>query len=103
MTDSRMTKLCADAMGIPVVSVAGRWYIGSYWEDGYNPLQLDDQAMALVKKLGLNIGRLESGWEVRSDNTLVTNADLNRAIVECSTYTQLRLEGKWPIYGPETR
>jgi hypothetical protein len=90
MTDLEMTKLCADAMGIKVVFAAGRWYINSYWEDCYSPLDLDDHAMALVKRFKLhtftNLDGDRDVWVCLDDydNRNHGNAsDLNRAIVEC--------------------
>jgi hypothetical protein len=90
MTDIEMTKLCADAMGITVVFAAGRWYINSYWEDCYGPLDLDDQAMELLKRFKLHSFTNMDGdreiWVCLNDtnNSHFGNApDLNRAIVEC--------------------
>ena len=103
MTDLEITRLCAEAMGY-TVEIASRpklkrhlkplpkavWGIGKYDRLLYDPLHDDAQAMALVKKLGLDIQQFY--W----DDPLVSkhdaqgellgearNADLNSAICEC--------------------
>ena len=98
MTDLEMTKLCAEAIGItaamhPIRGTIQRWwYMDGNVERQYGPLWDDAQAMALVKKLNLNIQSpypddLEPSWQVYSgaNTTLIGcyRPDLNRAIVEC--------------------
>lgn len=122
MNDLEITKLCAEAMGIVLMSWddhrLARMYLteklqsrddayykldgkleGSVdnwewfcWESNllanFNPLHDDAQAMALVKKFGLDIisdpDASGKDWDVRH---LLTSAscstDLNRAICEC--------------------
>ena len=95
MTDLEMMKLCADAMGLNVSPWGENNLEYRTWHgpDGnhptlhiYNPLHDDAQAMALVKKIGLDIVRIDTFWTVGQGYTLdvgVDNADLNRAICEC--------------------
>ena len=93
MTDLEMTKLCAEAMGM-ILSGKQR-HQGIYCRKGsyvvkFDPLHDDAQAMALVKKFDLHVGKTlrtptmpRGSWFVsRTDKYEVTNADLNRAIVE---------------------
>ena len=101
MTDLEITKLCAEAMGVSVIKT--RAYYGSeadspeslpeHWlqEIGvgewqqYDPLHDDAQAMALVKKFKLGIGREDGDdmWAVGRIFIETINQDLNRAICEC--------------------
>jgi len=95
MTDLEITKLCAEAMGIPCVYVRPPgWderdhYLVARDGGAYNPLHDDAQAMALVKRFDLNFEKFPgSSWEVSrwSGNTWseeLFNDDLNRAICEC--------------------
>ncbi len=93
LTDLEMTKLCADAMGFhrsDDLREQGWFYLRNfcYPNPPYDPLRDDVQAMALVKKIGLDIHcRADmNGWYVgraRLHEGLFINADLNRAIVEC--------------------
>lgn len=94
MTDLEMTKLCAEVIG---KSTGERFYIkenGSvvylYKNKKYDPLHDDTQAMALVKKLKLNVECTHHGWNVyyRLHDFDTYNADLNRAIVECVALMQ---------------
>ena len=97
MTDLEITKLCAEAMGLSVrkeskegelpawiVTQMPGTYLPSY---DYYPLHDDAQAMALVKKLLLDISHCApSGWMVFSgngDGVDKFDEDLNRAICEC--------------------
>ena len=104
MTDLEITQLCAEAMGlkglIPLAEITTHFKDSNYsaiaekcWPDDedaqyYDPLRDDAQAMALVKKMGLDIHcRADmNGWYVgreRLHEGLFINADLNRAICEC--------------------
>ena len=118
MTDVEITKLCAEAMGwkhlgavgVPVPPEDKRDRSGLWCRSGANdwwinpegetvcgpcvgipdPLHDDAQAMALVKKFDLEIGRPWDRWTVtpvgkqRLNYELHTSApDLNRAICEC--------------------
>lgn len=105
MTDLEMTILCAEAMGLPEIQpriesdgkdhgrVGYRTKPGvSEWLGLYAPLRDDAQAMALVKKLRLNIGPIwrdsETYWAVsfpvrNGPTEWFESEDLNRAIVEC--------------------
>jgi hypothetical protein len=86
VSDLEITKLCARAMGWKV-KLNPLTYI---W---YNPLHDDAQAMAVVKKLNIQIGRVIVAhnprildWEVwiNFDRTNSAHSpNLNRAIVEC--------------------
>ena len=93
MTDLEMTKLCAEAMWIDTRSPWEAWWRGVASRPTlkdyppFDPLHDDAQAMALVKKLELDISHCEpSGWIVFSgdgDGIDAIAEDLNRAIVEC--------------------
>src|SRR3990167_2525506 len=100
MTDLEMTRLGAEAMekaSIHIADIHGRMPVqadkGYIWSDAgrYDPLHDDAQAMALVKKFDLHIGKTlrtpespRGEWFVsRTDKYEVDGTDLNRAIVEC--------------------
>ena len=97
MTDLEITKLCAEALDIPldidgipnVVSVTDPNAPFLLNRVPWNPLHDDAQAMALVKKLQLFIMPEHEGlaWHVsdKKDNEKfgVGDDDLNRAICEC--------------------
>jgi hypothetical protein len=104
MDDLEMTKLCAEAMDLPTPEIRGeavfcggfttRGFTGkSEYRSGgmrYNPLHDDAQAMALVKKFGLDIqffywNEPEVSKHDAHGKLLCKsqNADLNRAICEC--------------------
>lgn len=95
MTDLEMTALCADAMGHTPEVHQDRVYVYDRESApfGYDPLQNDEEAMALVKKFQLWISSFpEEGWRVQYDATEKDiesiNRDLNRAIVECVALMQ---------------
>ena len=100
MSDLEITRQCAEAMGLLFrvkengvgnedVSLDGvdLYDEGSnMWNRCYSPLQDDAQAMALVKRFGLDIQRYD-GWCVRKSDghgggEWYCEDDLNRAIVE---------------------
>ena len=100
MIDLEMTRLCAEAMGLPVFCIADVFYrkdegplhgtIGIIDIGGvYDPLHDDTQAMALVKKFHLGFQSIDNdtAWEVTHYTNKMSlktrNTDLNRAIVEC--------------------
>ena len=104
MTDLELTWLCAEAMdvvykgGIPSVAEKRHlcWPECFDFQEGehggpvrYDPLHDDAQAMALVKKFGLFLGRFKDGhWCVDPPDQAeqlcsFRSTDLNRAIVEC--------------------
>lgn len=94
MSDLEMTKACAEAIGLESdQTTEERERIGYWLTDGrlYDPFTFDAQAMALVKKLKLEIflSTKDEGWYVMSNKVVdgaeivATNHDLNRAIVEC--------------------
>lgn len=89
MTDLDMTRRCAKAVGLGVPFKCGDDYLiynGSGVVDDliYQPLKNDEQAMELIKKFHLTISRGLDGWSANYAATgWVSNADLNRAIVEC--------------------
>jgi len=95
MTDLEMTKLCAEAMGYRVDNKALYKDRASsvFLESGqtFGPLRDDAQAMALVKKCGLQI----TGKATRRvgpklwESPYAINADINRAIVECVAKMQM--------------
>lgn len=96
MTDDEMTKLCAKVMGLEITFADAH---GVFVHDAkipgprvYSPLHDDAQAMALVKKLRLDINYatdegVSVSWfsndSVDADHVQTHSADLNRAIVEC--------------------
>ena len=93
MTYLEITKLCAEAMGFgnlamtPFTDSQGRQRLVLENGKTYWPLHDDAQAMALVKKFGIEIHcRTDrNGWYVgiiESDG-MVPHVDLNRAICEC--------------------
>ena len=92
MTDLEITRLCAEAMGYGYEQATNIGLIrltdtGHY----FDPLHDDAQAMALVKRFHLHIGktlRLPNHpfgkWFVsKTDQFEVPGDDLNRAICEC--------------------
>lgn len=116
MTDIEMTKLCAEAMGLYLLPAYPKGHLlynpnhdrgglmwsgevdgqGCYFIQGgaYDPLHNDEQAMALVKKLGLTVDPAQDeppfDWRVVVaiggdwDNQAAGESDnLNRAIVQC--------------------
>lgn len=113
MTDLEIIRMCAKAMKIPLYYPFGKeaafyrwtgtWSERDTSDDGgalkvYDPLHDDAQAMALVKKFDMAIGRALSpikGWGAgiwSKDNhctDYVICADLNRAICECCARMQL--------------
>lgn len=89
MTDLEIVRKCAERMrysdvqrkGDHVHDKNGNIIPGIYW-----PLEDDAQAMALVKKVGISIGRSFSGeWFCQDfDKGIISESkDLNRAICEC--------------------
>ena len=108
MSDTEITRLCAEAMGLDVADDAEPVH---YWQGRnpaslhrYDPLHDDAQAMALVKRFDMVIERNGGGragepgmrelWAATlfvarpkvkgADTFVVRNApDLNRAICEC--------------------
>ena len=104
MTDLEMTLMCAEAMGYEASEVQQDTDFSGEYKDtvlevegeDYDPLHDDSQAMALVKKLELSIGRNQGvEWDVENRHTefgnryvCVMNKDLNRAIVECVAKAQ---------------
>tara|TARA_R110000868_G_scaffold90751_1_gene251504 strand:+ start:316 stop:657 length:342 start_codon:yes stop_codon:yes gene_type:complete len=109
MSDLEITRLCAEAMGLPVRASpfgGGHPFVpcGNAERDVvdsqgplkiYDPLHDDAQAMALVKTFKLRIDRdrgIPERWGVFSKPTfgdVHINADLNRAICECCARMQL--------------
>lgn len=86
MTDTEITRLCAESMNIAFSVGAGLWRDG---RTNYDPLHNDSQAMALVKKF-----RLSCGWDydkmiwcetmdVEPYIVIRDADDLNHAICEC--------------------
>ena len=101
MTDLEMVRKCAEAMGLEVVEIDGALYLPSGFEEGprYDPLHDDAQAMALVKKCGLEIIPSVYGWDVWKSrcggvSSHAEHKDLNRAIVECVANMQAAKEGR---------
>ena len=99
MTDLEITKACAEAMGFSVIDshgvyglLCGRELDSGYGEGLFDPLHDDAQAMALVKKFGLNISwgpERFNEWcvwviVVGQINAVSSQGpNLNRAICEC--------------------
>lgn len=102
MDDLEITKLCAEAMGFEYHSAISehashlllRATNGSYGKK-YDPLHDDAQAMALVKKFGLQIRLTNQSWHVwdADDSGCVLCKDLNRAICECVAKMQQAKKG----------
>ena len=105
MDDLEIVKLCADEMGIDVTLQNYRGTIQRYYfMDGrvqmeYNPLFIDEQCFALIKRFGLDIEAPSemtgTQWEVYKQEHITgkpigtsTSTDLNRAI--CLCVAQLR-------------
>ena len=94
MTAPENVRLCAEAMRLDIADDAAPVH---YWQGKnpssltrYDPLHDDAQAMALVKKFGLNIAKIEgcdwAVWRSRIDghnDAICGSPDLNTAIVEC--------------------
>lgn len=91
-----MTKLCAEAMGYVVGPHDFSAYIPVTVNHkplrSYYPLHDDEQAMALVKKVPLNVSpnSLLKEWHVQASDgegmlrgEVSKSTELNRAIVEC--------------------
>ena len=104
MTDLEITKLCAEAMGyvVGVSTPAGLVWIGdnAFPHLVYDPIHDDAQAMALVKKFDITIGRGTNYFVVEHAHYLPggeiyetqyrpkeiirsSSQSLNRAICEC--------------------
>jgi len=103
MTDLEITKLCAEAMKFSgelqenvAIDVRTQKREIHLLFDGivglrYNPLEDDEQAMALVKKFGLHLGREDMGywivemfsWKRGLWMEVAHSKNLNRAICEC--------------------
>lgn len=112
MTDIEMVHLCAQAMGLPLLKAytdehllykpGGSWRGFMYSKHGdreylftqsggYDPLHNDEQAMALVKALRLDIEPQDERWMVsvwtgdgRRRANWEYDESLNRAIVKCA-------------------
>jgi hypothetical protein len=88
MTDLEMTKLCAEAIGVQVgLYTNGQGFYDKDTVEDYDPLHDDDQCMALVKHLTLDITYLCGSlkWQVShfpASQSPGSDYDLNRAIVE---------------------
>lgn len=105
MTDMEMIKLCADAIGLRVQLLSPETGFPGYNHysipnpsdapnERWDPLMYDDQVMALVKRMGLDIRHLpgQMQWSVIGMGLPGPNeasaVDLNRAICECVAKTQ---------------
>ena len=90
MTDLEITRLCAEAMGVTLLG-KGTEAFGPSEHDGmlvtfpYNPLKIDAQAMALVKKFRVLVGTDGELWTafIPWGGRSIRNLNLNRAICEC--------------------
>jgi len=102
MTDLEMTRLCAEAMQLNTlpyrVGMAVRIHGKTAGNYPYTPITNDAQAMALVKASRLEIiwRSMNKQWQVSpvSNFPEVSNADLNRAIVECVAKMQQAKAGR---------
>jgi len=96
MTDLEITKLCAEAIGIPfdlvrcarLKDAKDTSFVRYVNGPLYDPLHNDAQAMALVKKFGLGISKQDWSdgryWVVIvGDEISADQSNLNRAICEC--------------------
>lgn len=93
MTDLEMTKLCAEAMGYSesrasLVVLAGQVIVNDGVNSRFDPLHDDAQAMALVKRFPLECAQTVSDWA--DDWITDSDANLNRAIVECVAEMQAK-------------
>ena len=93
MTDTEITKACADAMGLKLSTISNaKVYIfdAMGFQQFYQPLHNDAQAMALVKKFGLAIDTpLPNGEiDVNSQTSHCRSTDINRAICQCDAKMQ---------------
>lgn len=99
MTDLEITKLCAEAMEIDKDVALGATITskdGLHWVGGYNPLNDDAQAMALVNKFSLTCeprmyGTQRIDWMCREPGDNKFNHlgnTINRAICECVAKVQ---------------
>lgn len=93
MTDLEMTKLCAEAMGLPTLDEDYGYFDSEGSRRSYAPLYNDAHAMALFKKFSLQVSNVAEYWKVwrRGDSLFDASrhTDLNRAIVECCARMQL--------------
>lgn len=103
MTDHEITRLCAEAMGLDFDYDDTDVWIGTDADStqyAYHPLSDDAQAMALVKKFGLEIEHFlrPPHWTVTPASLAVdgvVDSSLNRAICLCAAKMQMRQsEGK---------
>lgn len=88
MTDLEMTRLCAEALGLPTDMVQhdeSGPYLKTSRYGRYQPLHDDAQAMELQKRFRFDIRYIsENWWGVGGrGNHWSYGPDLNRAIVEC--------------------
>ena len=87
MTDLEMTRLCAEAMGVKLINEICRGEERYRPDNLYDPLHDDAQAMALVKKLNMEIERSDAGrckaWIHPAKEHSEWCDNLNLAIVEC--------------------
>lgn len=88
MTDLEMTRLCAEAMELTPLDRCDE-----FGDDQYDPLTDDAQAMALVKRFGLDITRNgptpeDVAWFVDCGSIYAWEPNLNRAIVTCVAQMQ---------------
>lgn len=92
--DSKITRACADAMGIrpnaDLVRSVNYGYALAHM--GYDPLHDDAQAMALQKRFGIATNPLHDGrWEASTyaddmGELAIIGADLNHALCELVTH-----------------
>jgi phage tail sheath gpL-like len=93
MNDIEMVKACAEAVGIELRRDSAQSYkfIGGKWyEHNFDPIHDDAQALALVKRLHLDIEQYQNSngtWyyvaQTHGTEYHACADDLNRAIVEC--------------------
>lgn len=95
MNDLEITRLCAKAVGLNAeLDEGGNYYDAEGTSRNYWPLIRDEQAMELVKKIGLSISGPTArdkdrafyvwcAYEARQDGGHAQSQDLNRAICEC--------------------
>ena len=89
MTDLEIIRLCAEAINLGAeIDENGCYYDSEGSYRGYWPLTKDEQAMALVKRLGLQINATLVNpflWCVNdvNENFSAESENLNRAICEC--------------------
>jgi len=90
--DLEMTRLCAEAMGVPLTREMLHLASGARWTERiYDPLRDDAQAMALVKRFEIDLSARRNcasvfvgpPGQMKRFNSEEDCDTINRAIVQC--------------------